>query len=81
MPYNPEFIAALERILDRPIARRVSGRKRKVAVETEPLPLQMDERSPNFRRDATAQMTEKYGDYCKNNAIKAVDMKDIISSS
>jgi putative transposase len=34
---NPEFIADLERILGRPVARRAPGRKRKVAAEDEPL--------------------------------------------
>jgi hypothetical protein len=35
-PGNPEFIAGLERVLGRPIARRAPGRKRKAAVEDEP---------------------------------------------
>lgn len=34
---NAEFIAGLERILGRPIARRAPGRKRKMIVEDEPL--------------------------------------------
>jgi putative transposase len=33
---NPEFIAGLERVLGRPIARRAPGRKRKAATEDEP---------------------------------------------
>ncbi|MGD0192186.1 MAG: transposase [Rhizomicrobium sp.] len=36
---NPEFIAGLEKILGRPIARRAPGRKRKLPVEDEPLML------------------------------------------